>query len=102
MQKSFCGTVVHLATFKNEREGNREAQLTSELSVLTETGFLRWKERNPLAINLLLLLPAQVLLTLQIRAGYVSTIQTVDVSDNTAVCKLQTYPKVTMVTGTIS
>ena len=101
--KTFQGTVIHLATFKNQATGNKDpTKLISELILLSETGFLRWRENHPLAINLLLLLPAKILLCLQLRAGYLSDITLVDMVKPGTASKLASYPKHTLDAGQLT
>ena len=63
---------------------------------------MRWRSQNPFAVNLLLLFPLKVLITLQIRAGFLTNLISVDTTDNPAILRLTDYPSTTLDPGALT
>ena len=63
---------------------------------------MRWRSQNPFAVNLLLLFPLKVLITLQIRAGFLTNLISIDVTDNPAILRLNDYPSTTLDPGALT
>ena len=100
--KTFRNTIINLVTFNNRSTGDDAPGLHIENHVLTETAYMRWREQNPFAVNLLLLFPLKVLITLQIRAGYLTNLISVNATNITAIAGLPDYPSITLDTGAIT
>ena len=56
--KTFEGALVHVITFRNLAQPRNEmVALQTDIQVFSVTGYQQWREQNPCAVNLILLLP---------------------------------------------